>query len=358
MKKYRVGIIGATGMVGQRFLTILEKHPWFEVSLLSTSKKNEGKTYFEALNGRWVMNEEIPNAMKNMIVSNAESISANVSKVDFVFCAINLERNKTKELEEKYALAECPVISNNSAHRNVPDVPMIIPEINSQHCNIIKHQRNRLKTKLGFIATKPNCSIQSYVPPLDPLRKFGLKKVYVCTYQAVSGAGKTLETWPEMQKNLIPYIKGEEEKSEKEPLKIWGKIINSEIKNANSPSITAQCIRVPVLNGHMAAVFVEFENTISLEEIKHEWKNFSTKINKNLLPSSPKNFLNYFEENDRPQNKLDVNLDNGMAISIGRLRSDKPQNYKFVCLSHNTLRGAAGGAVLMAEFLAKNGYLN
>ena len=359
MKQYRVGIIGATGMVGQRFVTLLCGHPWFTPVILAASASSAGKTYEEAVSSRWVMDKPIPDEDKDLKVYDAikdmEFIAANV---DFVFCAVNMSKQGTQQMEEAYAKLECPVISNNSANRSVPDVPMIVPELNADHSAIIDAQRKRLGTKKGFIAVKSNCSLQSYVPAIHPLLKYGVDKVLACTYQAISGAGKTFERWPEMVDNVIPYIGGEEEKSEKEPLKIWGHIENDAIIPAESPSITTQCIRVPVSDGHMAAVFMSFKYNIpSIEEIIHEWETFKGPAQELELPSAPKKFLNYFTEPDRPQTRLDRNLENGMAISIGRLREDTQYHYKFVCLSHNTLRGAAGGGVLMAELLVKQGYI-
>jgi len=359
MKKYNVGIIGATGMVGQRFALLLENHPWFEVKLLAASPRSKGKTYEEAVGKRWCMTSPMPEKMKNMVIKDATAdIDEIASSVDFVFCAVDMAKDEIKALEEAYAKAECPVISNNSANRFTKDVPMIVPELNAEHSKIIESQRKRLGTKRGFIAVKSNCSLQSYVPALFPLDKFGVKDVLVCTYQAISGAGKTFDTWPEMIDNVIPYIGGEEEKSEKEPLKLWGKIEGDEIVPATSPKFTAQCLRVPVSNGHMGAVFVRFENKPSIEEIKEIWKNFKGEAQNLELPSAPKQFLNYFEEDNMPQTKLNRDLEGGMAISIGRLREDTQYDYKFVCLSHNTLRGAAGGAVLMAELLCKQGYMD
>ena len=359
MKQFKVGIVGATGMVGQRFITLLENHPWFKLEVLAASSRSAGKTYEEAVGSRWVMKTPIPENIKKIVVLDAtEDIEKIASQVDFVFCAVDMKKDEIKALEEKYAKAECPVISNNSAHRHTPDVPMIVPEINADHAEIIHAQRKRLGTKRGFIAVKSNCSLQSYVPALHPLMKFGIKNVLACTYQAISGAGKTFETWPEMVDNVIPYIGGEEEKSEIEPLKIWGKIEGDKIVDATSPAITTQCIRVPVSDGHLAAVFVSFENKPSIEEIKEIWKNYKGTAQELELPLAPKNFLNYFEEDNRPQTKLERNLEGGMAVSIGRLREDSQYDYKFVCISHNTLRGAAGGAVLMAELLAKLGYMD
>lgn len=359
MKKYNVGVIGATGMVGQRFMTLLDNHPWFDVKVLAASPRSAGKKYSDAVGSKWCMDVEIPEAMKDIVVMDATAdIEKIASMVDFVFCAVDMKKDEIKALEEAYAKAECPVISNNSAHRHTPDVPMIVPELNADHATIIPAQRKRLGTKRGFIAVKSNCSLQSYVPALFPLSKFGIKDVLVCTYQAISGAGKTFDTWPEMIDNVIPFIGGEEEKSEKEPLKIWGKVEGDVIVDADSPNFTAQCIRVPVSNGHMGAVFVRFENKPSKEEILNIWKEFAGRAQELELPHAPKQFLNYFEEDNMPQTKLNRDLEGGMAISIGRLREDTQYDYKFVCLSHNTLRGAAGGAVLMAELLCAEGYMD
>ncbi len=359
MKNYNVGIIGATGMVGQRFITLLADHPWFNIKVLAASSRSAGKKYTEAVGSRWAMTVEIPEKVKDMVILDATAdIEKIASQVDFVFCAVDMKKDEIKALEEAYAKAECPVVSNNSAHRHTKDVPMIVPEINPEHAEIIEAQRKRLGTKRGFVAVKSNCSLQSYVPALHPLMKYGIKDVLACTYQAISGAGKTFETWPEMVDNLIPFIGGEEEKSEIEPLKIWGKIEGDEIVDATSPSITTQCLRVPVSDGHTAAVFVRFENKPTLEQIKEDWKNFKGVPQELELPSAPKQFLNYFEEDNRPQAKLERNLEGGMAVSMGRLREDSQYDYKFVCLSHNTLRGAAGGAVLMAELLAAKGYFD
>ena len=359
MKKFNVGIIGATGMVGQRFATLLENHPWFDVKVLAASPRTAGKTYKEAVSARWCMEKPIPEKMADLVIMNAtEDVEKIASQVDFVFCAVDMNKDEIKALEEKYAKAECPVVSNNSAHRGTPDVPMLLPELNADHAKVIESQRKRLGTKRGFISVKPNCSLQGYVPALFPLSKFGIKDVLVCTYQAISGAGKTFETWPEMVDNVIPFIGGEEQKSEQEPLKIWGKIEGDHIENATSPNFTAQCIRVPVSDGHMGAVFARFENKPSIEEIKEIWKEYKGRAQELELPSAPKQFLNYFEEDNMPQTKLCRDLENGMAISIGRLREDTQYDYKFVCLSHNTLRGAAGGAVLMAELLCAEGYMD
>ena len=359
MKQYKVGIIGATGMVGQRFATLLENHPWFLLTVLAASARSAGKTYREAVGKRWLMSSPIPEKMADMIVLNADTdVEKIASMVDFVFCAVDMKKEEIKALEEAYAKAECPVVSNNSAHRGTPDVPMVVPELNPEHTEIIAAQRKRLGTKRGFIAVKSNCSLQSYVPALHPLLDFGVTKVLACTYQAISGAGKNFESWPEMIDNVIPYIGGEEEKSEQEPMKIWGHIEGDKIVNATSPLITAQCIRVPVTDGHIAAVFASFEKKPEIEEILNRWKNFAGVPQQLQLPSAPKQFIHYFEENDRPQTKLDRNLEGGMAISVGRLRPDTQYDIKFVCLSHTTLRGAAGGAVLLGELLCAQGYMD
>lgn len=360
MKNYNVGIIGATGMVGQRFVLLLSDHPWFKVTALAASRASAGKTYAEAVGGRWAMKDPIPENIKEMHVYDAESdIDRITEKVDFVFCAVNMKKDEIKALEEKYARHECPVISNNSAHRSTPDVPMIIPEINDAHAQVIPAQRKRLGTKRGFIAVKSNCSLQSYVPALYPLDgRFGIERCLVCTYQAISGAGKTFERWPEMVDNVIPYIGGEEEKSEKEPLKIWGSVENGKIVPAAGPEFTAQCIRVPVSDGHLAAVFVDFKNKPAKDEIIEIWNNYSGEPQKLKLPHAPKQFLHYYTEDDMPQTKLCRNLEGGMAVSVGRLREDTQYDYKFVCVSHNTLRGAAGGAVLLAELLCAKGWMD
>lgn len=361
MKKYNVGIIGATGMVGQRFVLLLAEHPWFNVKVVAASPRSAGKSYFDAVSDKWAFDCEIPAEIAALTVKNATADIAEIAKeVDFVFCAVDMKKDEIKALEEAYAKAECPVISNNSAHRSTEDVPMVIPEINADHIKVIDAQKKRLGTKRGFIAVKSNCSLQSYVPAIYPLdQKFGVKEVLVCTYQAISGAGKTFKTWPEMLDNVIPFIGGEEEKSEREPLKIWGKLENGKIVNATSPAFTAQCIRVPVSDGHMGAVFMRFENgkKPTRNEIIDCWKNYSGKAQELSLPSAPKQFLHYFSEDNLPQTKLQRNLENGMAISIGRLREDTQYDYKFVCLSHNTLRGAAGGGVLLAELLCAEGYI-
>ena len=358
MKKYKVGIIGGTGMGGQRFVTLMEDHPWFQLTAIAASPRSAGKTYEQAVSGRWAMKTPIPQQAKDLVVLDA---SADVEKiagmVDFVFCAVDMKKEEIRALEETYAKAEVPVVSNNSAHRWTDDVPMVVPEMNPEHLAVIPAQRARLGTRRGFIAVKSNCSIQSYAPALHPLMQFGIEKVLVCTYQAISGAGKTFERWPEMVDNLIPYIGGEEEKSEQEPLKVWGKVEDGKIVKAAGPAITAQCLRVPVSDGHTAAVFVTFRNKPSMEEIRETWKNFKGRAQELELPSAPKQFLHYFEEPDRPQARLDRDLEGGMAISLGRLRPDTQYDYKFVGLSHNTLRGAAGGAVLLAELLCAEGYI-
>lgn len=357
-KKYRVGVIGATGMVGQRFLTLLENHPWFEVTALVASARSAGKTYEEAVGERWKLAKAMPEAYKSMTVIDAQNVDEVASLVDFVFCAVDMKKEEIKALEETYAKAEVPVVSNNSANRWTEDVPMVIPEINDSHIEIIEAQRKRLGTKRGFIAVKPNCSIQSYVPALTPLLKFGPKAVLATTYQAISGAGKTFREWPEMVDNIIPYIGGEEEKSEQEPLKIWGTVENGKIVKAASPVITTQCIRVPVSDGHTSAVFVSFEKKPTKEEILAAWDSYEGVPQKLSLPSAPEKFLTYFEEDNRPQAKLDRDIYNGMGITLGRLREDTLFDYKFVGLSHNTVRGAAGGAVLIAELLCAKGYFD
>ena len=359
MNKYKVGIIGATGMVGQRFVCLNSSHPWFEIVALAASARSAGKTYGEAVGHRWAMEEPMPEAAAQLVVMDAEADAEKIAQmVDFVFCAVDMKKDEIRALEERYAKLECPVVSNNSAHRWTPDVPMVVPEINADHIRIIDAQRKRLGTKRGFVAVKSNCSLQSYVPALHPLKQFGLEAALVCTYQAISGAGKTFETWPEMVDNVIPYIGGEEEKSEQEPLKLWGHVDGDHIANTEGPAIMAQCLRVPVSNGHMAACFMSFKEKPSMEQIKADWAAFSGRAQELNLPSAPKQFLHYFEEPDRPQTKLDRNLENGMAVSIGRLRPDTQYDYKLVCLSHNPLRGAAGGAVLLAELLCAEGYID
>ncbi len=355
--KLRAGIVGATGMVGQRFITLLDNHPYFEITALAASPRSAGKTYEEALGGRWKLATPMPEAVKNMVVIDASQIEAMAELVDFVFCAVDMKKDEIKALEEAYAKAEIPVVSNNSANRWTPDVPMVIPEINDEHLTVIEAQKKRLGTKRGFIAVKPNCSIQSYVPALTPLLKFEPYEVVATTYQAISGAGKTFNEWPEMIDNVIPYIGGEEEKSEQEPLRIWGKVVDGEIVKAESPVITTQCIRVPVTDGHTAAVFVKFRKKPTKEEILKAWADYSGKPQELGLPHAPKQFIHYFEEDNRPQANVDRNLEGGMAISLGRLREDTLFDFKFVGLSHNTLRGAAGGAVEIAELLYRLGYI-
>lgn len=360
MKKYNVGIIGATGMVGQRFVTLLAEHPWFNIKVLAASARSAGKEYESLVKDKWAMTAPIPACVKGMTVMDAEADKEEIAKsVDFVFCAVNMKKDEIKALEEAYAKLECPVISNNSANRFTPDVPMIIPELNADHAQVIESQRKRLGTKRGFIAVKSNCSIQGYVGALGTLRdEFGIKAVLACTYQAISGAGKTFERWPEMVDNLIPYIGGEEEKSEKEPLKVWGEVKDGEITLAEKPAITAQCLRVPVTDGHTAAVFVTFDRKPTKEEIIARWKAYAGKPQILNLPSAPEQYLTYFEEDDRPQAKVDRDIYGGMGVTIGRLRKDTQYDYKFVCLAHNTLRGAAGGAVLLAELLCAEGYMD
>ena len=359
MKKYRAGIIGATGMVGQRFISLLADHPWFEISVLAASGRSAGKTYREAVAGRWAFSWPIPEKAADMIVMDAAQVDQVARQCDFVFCATAMDKKATRELEEAYAKAETPVVSNNSACRLLPDVPMLIPEINADHTGVIAAQRKRLGTQRGFIAVKPNCSIQSYVPALTPLMDFGPKAVFVCTYQAISGAGKTFDRWPEILDNVIPYIGGEEEKSEKEPLKIWGRLNadKTAIELAQAPVISAQCLRVPVADGHMAAVSVSFDRKPAMDEMLERWKNYRTVAQELGLPSAPAPFIRYMEEPDRPQTRLDRDFERGMGISVGRLREDPIFDYKFVCLSHNTLRGAAGGGVLSAELLCAQGYI-
>ena len=358
MKQYKVGIVGATGMVGQRFTLLLENHPWFDVVALAASGRNKGKTYAEACEGRWKMTVPMPGKYKDMVMYDATADAEEIaSKVDFIFCAVDMKKDEIRALEEKYAKLECPVCSNNSAHRGTPDVPMIIPEINADHAEIIPAQRKRLGTKRGFIAVKSNCSIQSYVPALSALMDFEPTEVSVCTYQAISGAGKTFETWPEMVDNVIPYIGGEEEKSEKEPLRLWGKIEDGVIVPAQEPVITCQCIRVPVLNGHTAAVFVKFRKNPTKEQLIKALVEFKGLPQELELPSAPKQFIQYLEEDNRPQVTEDVNFEHGMGVSVGRLREDTVYDWKFVGLSHNTVRGAAGGAVLCAETLKAKGYI-
>ena len=358
MEKFKAGIVGATGMVGQRFITLISDHPWFELKVLAASARSAGKTYEEAVAGRWAMEAPMPEKVKSIVVMDAVVDAEKIaSEVDFIFCAVDMNKDDIRALEERYAKLECPVVSNNSANRWTPDVPMVVPELNPEHLEVIAAQRKRLGTKNGFIAVKSNCSIQNYVPALHPMREFGIEKILVCTYQAISGAGKTFERWPEMIDNVIPYIGGVEEKSEQEPLKIWGHVENGAIVKAAAPAITAQCIRVPVTNGHMSATFVSFKNRPTEQDFISRWASFRGRAQELELPSAPRQFLHYFTENDRPQTRIDRELEHGMAVSIGRLRPDTQYDYKFVALSHNTLRGAAGGAVLLAELLCAEGYI-
>lgn len=359
MVKLKVGVIGGTGMVGQRYVTLIANHPWFELAAIAASARSAGKTYEEAVGAKWALDDPMPECAKKLVVKNAADVADVVKDVDFVFSAVDMKKEEILALEEEYAKAECPVVSNNSANRWTPDVPMVIPEINPEHLAVIADQKKRLGTKRGFIAVKSNCSIQSYVPALSPFRDtFGLDKILVCTYQAISGAGKTFKTWPEMVDNVIPYIGGEEEKSEQEPMKVWGRVENGVIVNAKKPLITAQCLRVAAANGHMAAVFVSFDKKPTMDEMKAVWASYKGRAQELELPSAPKQFLRYFEEPDRPQTRLDRMNEGGMQISIGRLRPDTQYDYKFVCLSHNTLRGAAGGAVELAELLCAEGYIS
>ena len=356
-KKLRVGILGATGMVGQRFIALLENHPWFEVVTVAASPRSAGKTYQEAVGGRWKMDTPMPEAVKDLVVLNVNEVEKVASTVDFVFSAVDMTKEEIKAIEEAYAKTETPVVSNNSAHRWTPDVPMVVPEINADHFDVIKDQKKRLGTEKGFIAVKPNCSIQSYAPCLAAWKEFGPKELVVTTYQAISGAGKTFKDWPEMEGNIIPYIGGEEEKSEKEPLRVLGKVENGQIVMADSPKITCQCVRVPVLNGHTAAVFINFEKKPSREELIGKLVTFKGFPQEAELPSAPKQFIQYLEEDNRPQVTLDVDYEKGMGVSIGRLREDSMYDFKFIGLSHNTVRGAAGGAVLCAEALTAKGYI-
>lgn len=356
-KKLRVGILGATGMVGQRFISLLENHPWYEVVTVAASPRSAGKTYEEAVGGRWKMDTPMPEAVKNLVVANVNEVEKVASSVDFVFSAVDMTKEEIREIEDAYAKTETPVVSNNSAHRWTPDVPMVVPEINPEHFDVIESQKKRLGTTRGFVAVKPNCSIQSYAPVLTAWKEFEPVEVVATTYQAISGAGKTFKEWPEMVENIIPYIGGEEEKSEQEPLRIWGKIENGQIVKADGPVITTQCIRVPVLNGHTAAVFVKFAKKPTKEQLIEKLINFRGLPQELELPSAPKQFIQYLEEDNRPQVHLDVNFENGMGISVGRLREDSVYDYKFVGLSHNTVRGAAGGAVLCAETLTAKGYI-
>lgn len=356
-RKLRVGILGATGMVGQRFIALLENHPWYEVVTVAASPRSAGKTYEEAVGGRWKMTTPMPEAVKNLIVMNVNEVEKVAAGVDFVFSAVDMTKEEIRAIEEAYAKTETPVVSNNSAHRWTPDVPMVIPEVNPEHFDVIEFQKKRLGTTRGFIAVKPNCSIQSYAPVLTAWKEFEPYEVVATTYQAISGAGKTFKDWPEMEGNIIPYIGGEEEKSEQEPLRIWGHIEDGVIVKAQSPVITCQCIRVPVLNGHTAAVFVKFKKKVTKEELIEKLESFKGLPQELKLPSAPAQFIRYVEEDNRPQVSLDVDFENGMGISVGRLREDTVYDYKFVGLSHNTVRGAAGGAVLCAELLTAKGYI-
>ena len=356
-KKLRVGILGATGMVGQRFISLLENHPWFEVVAVAASPRSAGKTYEDAVGDRWKMDTPMPERVRKMVVLNVNDVEHVASQVDFVFSAVDMTKEEIKKIEEDYAKTETPVVSNNSAHRWTEDVPMVVPEINPEHLALIETQKKRLGTKKGFIVVKPNCSIQSYTPALVALKEFGPKVVVATTYQAISGAGKTFKEWPEMVGNIIPYIGGEEEKSEQEPLRIMGKVVDGRIEKAQLPVITTQCIRVPVLNGHTAAVFVSFEKKPTKEQIIEKWRSFSGLPQELNLPSAPKHFIQYLEEDNRPQVALDVNYENGFGVSFGRLREDTVYDWKFVGLSHNTIRGAAGGAVLIAELLTAQKYI-
>lgn len=356
-EKLRVGILGGTGMVGQRFISLLENHPWFEVTTIAASPRSAGKTYEEAVGGRWKMDTTMPEAVRKLIVMNVNEIEAVAGQVDFVFSAVDMTKEEIKAIEEAYAKTETPVVSNNSAHRWTPDVPMVVPEINPEHMKVIEFQKKRLGTKRGFVAVKPNCSIQSYAPVLTAWKEFEPYEVVATTYQAISGAGKTFADWPEMSGNIIPYIGGEEEKSEKEPLRIWGTIKDGVIEPASTPVITCQCIRVPVLNGHTAAVFVKFKKKPTKEQLIEKLVSFSGLPQELKLPSAPKQFIQYLEDDNRPQVTLDVNYENGMGISVGRLREDTVYDWKFVGLSHNTVRGAAGGAVLCAELLKAQGFI-
>ncbi len=356
-EKLKVGILGGTGMVGQRFISLLENHPWFEVTTIAASPRSAGKTYEDAVGDRWKMDTPMPEAVKEIKVMNVNEVESVASRVDFVFSAVDMSKDEIKKIEEEYAKTETPVVSNNSAHRWTPDVPMMVPEINPEHVAVIEAQKKRLGTKRGFIAVKPNCSIQSYAPVLTAWKEFEPYEVVATTYQAISGAGKTFKDWPEMVGNIIPYIGGEEEKSEKEPLRLWGEVKEGEIVPATSPVITCQCIRVPVLNGHTAAVFVKFKKEPTKEQLIEKLTSFSGVPQELNLPSAPRQFIRYMEEDNRPQVTLDVDYENGMGISVGRLREDTVYDWKFVGLSHNTVRGAAGGAVLCAELLKAKGFI-
>ena len=356
-RKWRVAIVGATGMVGQRFVSLLANHPWFEIAVVAASARSAVKTYEEAVSGRWAFDWDIPSAVRSLVVRDAADVNGVTSEVDFVFCAVDMKKDEIRTLEDAYAKSETPVVSNNSAHRGTPDVPMIVPELNPEHAAVIEYQRKRLGTKTGFVTVKPNCSIQSYVPALTALYDLKPTRVVVSTYQAISGAGKTFKRWPEMIDNVIPYIGGEEEKSEQEPLKIWGHVENGIIVPAKEPVISAHCVRVAVADGHLATCWASFEKPASKEEIIERWRSFEGLPQKMNLPSAPHPFIQYFEENDRPQTRLDRDFEHGMGISLGRLRGDSLFDWRFVGLSHNTLRGAAGGAVLIAELLCAQGYI-
>ncbi len=356
-RKLKVGILGATGMVGQRFISLLENHPWYDVVAVAASPRSAGKRYEDAVGGRWKMAKPMPDSVKDLVVMNVNEVEKVAAEVDFVFSAVDMTKEEIRAIEEAYAKTETPVVSNNSAHRWTPDVPMVVPEINPEHFEVIQFQKKRLGTKRGFVAVKPNCSIQSYAPALHALREFEPTVVVATTYQAISGAGKTFKDWPEIIDNVVPYIGGEEEKSEQEPLRLWGKVEDGVIKKADAPIITTQCLRVPVQDGHTAAVFVSFKKKPTKEEIIERWNNFKGLPQELELPSAPKQFLRYMEEENRPQAQLDRDYENGMGVSLGRLREDTVYDYKFVGLSHNTVRGAAGGAILCAELLTKQGYI-
>ncbi|HSS39004.1 MAG TPA: aspartate-semialdehyde dehydrogenase [Polyangia bacterium] len=356
-REFKVGVLGATGMVGQRFVSLLEGHPWFKVTVVAASAKSAGQPYRSAVAGRWAMATPVPARVGELIVGDASDVKRVAAEVDFVFCAVDMTKDETRALEDAYAMAETPLVSNNSAHRATPDVPMMVPEINPEHAQLIVAQRKRLGTKRGFVAVKPNCSLQSYVTVIHPLREFGPNKVVVATYQALSGAGKTLETWPEMGDNVIPYIGGEEEKSQNEPMKIWGRVENGKVAVASKPAIVAHCIRVPVSDGHLAAVSLGLDRKPPRDEIIARWRAYAGRPQELNLPSAPKPFLHYFDEDNRPQTRLDRDAGNGMAVTIGRLRDDPLFDYRFVALSHNTVRGAAGGAILTAELLVADGYI-
>ncbi len=357
-KKFKVGVIGATGYVGQRFVSLLANHPWFEVAAVAASPRSAGKSYRDAVVSRWKIDQELPANIADLVVMSADDVESLCEQVDFVFCAVDMKKDDIRALEDRIAKLETPVVSNNSAHRWTPDVPVIIPEVNPDHSELINIQRKRLGTSRGFVACKPNCSIQSYVPALTPLMDFAPQMLNVCTYQAISGAGKTFEDWPEIVGNMVPYIGGEEEKSEQEPRRIWGKLSTSDVALADLPFISAQCYRIPVQEGHTAAVSIKFGNKPTQDEILDCWKNFTGIPQQAGLPSAPTPFLTYFEENDRPQPLLDAMVGKGMGVAIGRLREDNIFDYKFTCLSHNTIRGAAGGAILMAELLVHQGYIS